>query len=173
MAEIKSTLDIIMEKTRHLVLSPEERRQVERDEELRKVPGYVQKLLDNVWELDDLQRAVANLPEGYSPEVQQELVRCLVKELDFQGRGRRCLEALERLADSEGQRKLRECQELMGRFDEAHQKMVTADTERSLARLAALGISGSAVLVRGEKDHQWEDLRRDYGCRLQALKSTW
>ena len=62
MGEIKSTLDIIMEKTRHLVLSPEERRQFERDEELRKVPGYVQKLLDDVcndiFKLDTLKSLV-------------------------------------------------------------------------------------------------------------------
>ena len=173
MAEIKSTLDIIMEKTRHLVLSPEERRQAERDEELRKVPGYVQKFLDDVWNLDELLRSVANLPEEYRPEVQQELVRGLVRQLDFQSRGRRCLEALERLVDSEGQEKLRACQELMDRYEIAHQQVVTSDTERSLARLAAQGISGSAVLVRGEKDHQWEELRRDYQRQLQALQSSW
>ncbi len=173
MAEIKSTLDIIMEKTRHLVLSPEERQQVERDEELRKVPGYVLKLLDDVWNLDDLLRTVADLPEGHRPAVQQELIQRLVKELDLEDRGRRCLEALERLVDIEGQQKLRECRELMDRFDEAHQQVVTADTERSLEWLAALGISGSAVLVRGEKDHQWEDLRRDHERQLQALQSSW
>ena len=173
MGEIKSTLDIIMEKTRHLVLSPEERQQVERDEQLRKVPGYVQKLLDSVWDLDELLGAVANIPEGYRPEIRQELVRRLVMELDFQDRGRRCLAALERLADSEGQLKLREFREIMDRFDEAHQRMVTADTERSLARLASLGISGSAVLARGEKDRQWEDLCRDYQSQLQALQSSW
>ncbi len=43
MAEIKSTLDLVMEKTRDLVLSREERKAMEREEQMKKVPAAVQR----------------------------------------------------------------------------------------------------------------------------------
>jgi hypothetical protein len=46
MAEIKSTLDIVLEKTKHLALSAEEKVEMKVQEGLKKVPGYVERLLD-------------------------------------------------------------------------------------------------------------------------------
>jgi hypothetical protein len=83
MAEIKITLDIIMEKTRHLVLSPEEKQQLELDQHLRKIPGYLQKYLDDVWHLDHLLEEIASLPDQYRAMTAQELSRHLVTEISF------------------------------------------------------------------------------------------
>ncbi|HBZ56939.1 MAG TPA: hypothetical protein DEO88_16170 [Syntrophobacteraceae bacterium] len=173
MAEIKSTLDIIMEKTRHLVLSAEERLQVERDEEVRRVAGYVQKLLDGVWNLDQLLQVVSGIPEAHRQAVQQELVKRFVQELGFHDRGRKCLEVLERLAVGGQQQKARECRDLMDRFQEAHRRVAVADTKRLLAQLEVLGISGSAVLVREEKNQEWQELHQDYENQMQLLQSSW
>jgi hypothetical protein len=173
MAEIKSTLDIIMERTRHLVLSADEKQQIERDDQLRKVPGYLQKYLDGVGDLDDLLEDIATLPEEHRHEVKQELIKRLVKELGFDPRGRRVLEALQGLAPREDLGKVAELHQLLDRFDESRHELVTARSEQARTRLAALGISGSAVVVREEKDPEWELRSHEYANQLQALQTAW
>jgi hypothetical protein len=173
MAEIKSTLDIIMERTRHLVLSAEEKKQIERDDQLRKVPGYLQKYLDGVGDLDDLLDDLAAPPEEHRHAVRQELINRLVKELGFDPRGRRGLEALQILAPREDLGKVAELQQLMDRFDASRHELVTARSEQARTRLAAFGISGGAVVVREEKDPVWELRSHDYANQLQALQAFW
>jgi hypothetical protein len=46
MAEIKSTLDLVLEKTKHLKLSAEEKAEMQMQDFLKKVPGYVIQILD-------------------------------------------------------------------------------------------------------------------------------
>jgi hypothetical protein len=70
MAEIKSTLDLVLEKTKHLSQSSEEKQaQVQKDIENR-INGMLQKYLDGLFSLEQLQRdykvlkAEFNLPEN-------------------------------------------------------------------------------------------------------------
>ena len=70
MGEIKSTLDLVLEKTKHLSQSSEEKQaQIQKDIENR-VNGILQKYLDGLFSLEQLQRdydalkAEFNLPEN-------------------------------------------------------------------------------------------------------------
>jgi len=173
MAEIKSTLDIIMEKTRHLVLSSEEKLQLERDEYLRKVPGYIQKYLDAVWSLDDLLEAIATLSDEHRHPIKQELIMRLVMEVSFDARGRKCLQALQNLATGEHQGRVAELYQLLDRFDASHHELVALQAEQLKAQLADLGISGNAVLGRGEKNYEWETKSQEYESQLRGLQASW
>ena len=173
MAEIKSTLDIIMEKTRNLVLSPEEKQQLELDEHLRKIPGYLQKYLDDEWQLDRLLEEFASLPDQYRGMITQELTKRLVTEMNFDAKGRKCLQALEQLADDEHRSKLTELRRLIERFDAAHRELVSSQTEHLQTQLAALGISGSAVVARGGSNLEWETRRLEHESQLHELQASW
>ena len=52
MAEIKSTIDLIMERTKSLSASPEERESYQRQEREKRLRGLVQRLLDDNITLD-------------------------------------------------------------------------------------------------------------------------
>jgi hypothetical protein len=173
MAEIKSTLDIIMEKTKHLVLSSEEKLQLERNEHLRKVPGYIQRYLDGVWSLDDLLEAIAMLSDEHRHPIKEELIRRLVMEVSFQARGRKCLQALQNLAADEHRGKVAELCQLLDRFDASYHELVALQAEQLKTQLAALGISGSAVLGRGEMNHAWETKSQEYESQLRGLQASW
>jgi len=54
MGEIKSTLDLVMEKTRHLTLSAEEKIDREKEEAKKGLNGFLQKYKDNVINLEEL-----------------------------------------------------------------------------------------------------------------------
>jgi len=54
MGEIKRTLDLIMEKTKNLTMSPEEKEEIRRQEWLKKTRGWIQKFLDDLVDMDKI-----------------------------------------------------------------------------------------------------------------------
>lgn len=80
MAEIKSTLDIIMERTKNLTMTDKEKSSFRRTEAEGKVKGWIQKYQDGVIELDTLKSDFEKEMTEY-PEVRQifksQLLGCL------------------------------------------------------------------------------------------------
>lgn len=62
MAEIKSTLELILERTRNMTLSEEERREQATKEFREKVNGFLQKYLDELMDMDHLLQELERLP---------------------------------------------------------------------------------------------------------------
>ncbi len=65
MAEIKSTLDLVMEKTRNLRFSSQEKREIQMEEARRAFNGLLQKYLDGQLELEAVQLGVAGLEQKH------------------------------------------------------------------------------------------------------------
>ena len=59
MAEIKSTIDLIIERTKSLAASPEERESYQRQEREKRLRGLVQRLLDDNLTLDGVKDELA------------------------------------------------------------------------------------------------------------------
>ncbi len=65
MAEIKSTLDLVLEKTKHLTLSEEEK-QIQRHDEFRKtLKGLIRKFADKALKMKELKKELEILQETY------------------------------------------------------------------------------------------------------------
>ncbi len=60
MAEIKSTLELIMEKTKNLTFSDEEKKALREKEVQGKVRGFITKFMDGVMNLDTLGQGIAS-----------------------------------------------------------------------------------------------------------------
>jgi len=69
MGEIKSTLDLVMEKTRHLTLSPEEKDAQTKVEVHKRLKGLVQKYQDNLLRKDGLEKELDILKKTYDMNV--------------------------------------------------------------------------------------------------------
>jgi len=80
MAEIKSTLDIIMERTKNLTMTDEEKASVRRKEAEGKVKGWIQKYQDGAIGLDtlksDFEKEVTEYPEVL-PILKTQLLDCV------------------------------------------------------------------------------------------------
>ena len=173
MAEIKSTLDLIMEKTKHLTLSAQEKQQIEREDHLKKVPGYVQRFLDDALSLSNLIRELAAAPEPLREEIRRELIRRFLERFSLTATGKKSLEALQELSGSQNLARVRQLRSLLERFEASREELVTVQTERMRAELAATGISGSAVVVRVEASPQWLALELEYHRELSELQDAW
>jgi hypothetical protein len=78
MSEIKSTLDLVMEKTRHLTLSQEEKK-VQKEIELnRRLQGVLQKYQGNLLKKENLKKEIDNLKMAYDLNVDEMLANLIL-----------------------------------------------------------------------------------------------
>lgn len=168
MGKIRSTLDIVMERTRDLTITEEQKAELRFQEWTLKARGWVQRYSSGALRADDLR---AELARGMAvcPELAEILKRALVQALDPDGDYRTQAAGLKTVLGIDPQLYLARL--------EAFATAMNADehTAREL-RLSTLhdrGIGGSAVLPNLETDQAWQDhkagLRADLTRELMAL----
>jgi hypothetical protein len=151
MAEIKSTLDIIMERARKLTVTEEEKRDFKRQELEGRIRGLVQKYLDGFIDLDRLKAEV-----GLLQTEEEQMVRELIKE-DVLGRiqlGQNndpLLDLLSKTIDvNTGPIK-----ELLDRFEKRMAREKEGRGKTLAEDLRRKGVSGSAVIPNLNADETW------------------
>lgn len=172
MAEIKSTLDIVLEKTKHLVLSPEERRALDRQEHLAKIPGIIQKFLDDAWTLEDMTEAWRAIPEDFQEEARRAIVRKLLDALSPEETGGKIESALKAFAAPAETPYLDRLSRLTT-METTPENSWDAQRRRLLAHLAERGIAGDAVHVTPAVDPHWQTTRKTLAREIESLKKDW
>ena len=153
MGEIKSTLDLVMEKTKHLTLSPEEKEQQKLDEARKKIKGLIQKYLDGVLDQERFAKELAGMQETYGSMVNDLLRNELFGGLHVGRDNKLRLILLSEICgiDTTG---------LMSIFDGYNNEIQSTTQERAqtLKELLAQkrSISGSAVVPNIEMDKVWQ-----------------
>jgi hypothetical protein len=153
--EIRSTLDIIMERTRGMTLSSEERHRLRREELRKMAKGFRLKLLGNPTDAEQILSAL----DSESPEEREVLEFLLwqemVQDLPADKEILNHLDAMRHLPQAAKKSHL--LAELRTEF-KAGQKGAAEDRKKTVARekkkLAALGISGSAVIPKISKESE-------------------
>jgi hypothetical protein len=153
MGEIRSTLDLIMEKTRDLSLSPEEKRTLRGQEWLGKARGWVQRYLDALIRVEDLKREIRNLgaSEGMEGVLKEEII-AVVDPGEDQQRRWEALEALWQIPQRAYAEMLVRCRDLLSQAEGKRKSGL-------LDRLRDRGISGTAVVPNINQDPGWASLR--------------
>ncbi|MCX5842099.1 MAG: hypothetical protein NTY16_11755, partial [Deltaproteobacteria bacterium] len=80
MAEIKSTLELIMERTKNLTMTEEEKENLQKKERAGKINGLVQKYLDRIISVKTLKSEI-ELEEKAFPEFRQMTETALLDHL--------------------------------------------------------------------------------------------
>ncbi len=176
MAEIKSTIDLVMEKTKHLTLSAEEKVEVQFQDFLKKVPGFVKRVLDGALAPEQLLDEIKTQPQELADRVRREIGRQLSQALDLSEKSNPLMLALEMLAEPGWSGLLAEVKRCRSEYQAARGGSQKQARDRILTRLAAAGIRGSAVVAKLEGDESWEaeDRRRRGPCegRLEDLREA-
>ena len=173
MGEIKSTLDLVMEKTRHLSLSKAERAD-QRKAELKKIMlGIVQKYQDQSLSLEALKKELDLLKEKYADLSITDYLKSIVGEkLELDRDNARLFALLNSVAETDVSR-------LESIFDEFQKRIKRVSEKRIQAKKKVLAdkflISGSAVVPNLESDglfnSELENIRLEYGQRLERAKA--
>ncbi|MFB3925353.1 MAG: hypothetical protein ACE14T_04805 [Syntrophales bacterium] len=168
MAEIKSTLDLVMEKTKNMKMTAGERKHLREQELKRKVKSLLQKFMDHGIRLDSLKKEL----ENGDAEQQAAMQSILKKEV---------LESLRPFADNEKsfdvlQNILNVKKKPLEKILEECEHELTkkrAQAEKAMKKTLALqGISGSALIPNIDKEPEWKSVFQktitDYRKKMEA-----
>ena len=172
MGEIKSTLDLVMEKTKNLNLSNEEREQQESKEIKNRLRGLVQKFQDNILSTDNLRSDYQKLKKEYGLTNNRLLIEEICSQIQPGNDNQARFDLLAEFKVPDFERLKSVLQEFQAVFDTAagQRHKILKD---QLAK--TYFISGSAVVPNLENDDGWrqtsEKIKLKYNRLLDAEKS--
>ena len=171
MGEIKSTLDLVMERTKNLTLNAEEKQAQKQIEVENRIKGLVQRLQDGLLSSNQLKREYESFKKGSDLSDDSLLVREVQTRLDPDLDNHILIETLEtscRLDTAMIRANLKDYRDACQR---AARKR-SAQLKEELAQNHS--ISGSAVLPDLYSDEQWQqtaqDLRRQFEDNLSQTE---
>ena len=149
MGEIKSTLDLVMEKTRHLSLSDEEKARQQKADFDKRLQGLLQQYADGVLSVDTLQDRTASLRAELDVKDRGVLVAAIAGRIDPDQDNRRWLELIGAAAPA-----LRQpLEDILADFARCKGDTLRKSQDRLRERLASkYGIAGPAVKPNPLKD---------------------
>ena len=163
MAEIKSTLDIIMEKAKKFSVTEEEKQGFKRQELGGKIKGLVQKTFDGILDSERFQVELAGLQVKDKDLVEPILEEELVTRIDLGPNSAALLGMLNHVAGSASAA----IRKTMADFEKQAEKEKEFLRKAMLDRFKKIGISGSAVLPNLDADPEWLRARSELRRQLQ------
>jgi len=154
MGEIKSTLDLVMEKTRHLTLSQKEKEEQKHIEVNKRLKGMLQKYQDNLLTKEQLGQELERLRKTFDLNVKEMLSHILLNGLKLGSNNISLLELLSAICglDVSGLEELfHDFQNTIGIAAQKRMEEIKANLAKK--RL----ISGSAVVPNLEIDSEWQE----------------
>ena len=166
MGEIKSTLDLVMEKTKNLNLSNEEKQDQKNKEIENRLRGLLQKFQDQQITLKRFKSEYQSLRRGYNlMEAQNEhLLKAVCGRIELGKDNQALFELLSQFADFN----IEGITSVLQEFDEAIDAAARERSKISKDKLAEEHfISGSAVLPNLEADKVWREKARDIRAKFE------
>ena len=169
MTEIRSTLDLVMEKTRNLTFSSEEKRALQVKDARKGFNGLLQRYLDGLLELDEVQKGVTRLEEKFELGDRGVLRKVVVDKLAPESMRGPLLVLLEQVfgCDTTALRALGKDykDEIATRADDRRRELAAYFEER-------FEVVGTAVFPNLEADAKWLDetttLHGLYAAKLEV-----
>ena len=168
MSEIKSTIDIMMERTRGMGLSEAEKEQISRDALEKKARGYALKIHDYKDSTDKIVESLMGEPPDQLEELKKLVWNNLVSKIQNNDNLQSFMNVLENLDFVPGRKPVfQKYRSLLkdAQKDKSKDKKLIIDREKR--KLADAGISGTAVVPKIPRDSEEQGINR----LLENLKS--
>ena len=166
MGEIKSTLDLVMEKTKNLSLSDEERQGQKNKEFESRIRGLLQKFKDQVLNSDNLRSEYQKLQKNYDLSANAPLIKEICRQIELGKDNHAWFELLDqfKVADIEG------ITSILHEFDEVIDAAARERSKILKDKLAeAHFISGPAVVPNLEADETWQEKAGEIRPKFEPL----
>lgn len=156
MAEIKSSIEIAMEKTKGLILSREEMQKI-KDEELRtKAQGLVHRFLEVDFHLREVEKELAKL-EGNQKKILEKLIwQQLIEAIDLDRANELIFEGLASLRPGSSAL-IEQVRNLLAEYQEKKNRVFAETTVVILNNLEKKGISGTALQPKVVESKEYND----------------
>lgn len=172
MAKIKSTLDLIMEKTQHMSLSEEEKKALKHKELEDTVRAFTYRFINNERESEALLiKELDRIPQEDRQEARRLCLRLLAGHTSPADENERILRALHAVLGCGSQEAFQGLVETACKeFDEKLQGLREEAIRKSREHLASRGVRGSALIPIAEATPFWrEEFKKLVDSFRQAL----
>lgn len=147
MAEIKSTMDLVMERTAGMTLSDDEKASLAKGEAVKRARGLLGRFEDSGWSADVFERLLLNEPENERDKVREVALGLFVEGLEPDAELGERLRVLARVFGLDDAL-VDDLADVHYRLQRAEAGAEEAARAAILADLAARGVSGSALIPK-------------------------
>jgi hypothetical protein len=173
LAEIKSTLDLVFEKTKNLTLSDEEKLSLAREKLEKKVQGLCNRYLDNFFPLNRLKDEMETIASSDPKRAYNFFKEHLLSRFDLDSDNSLIISALSEIAKFD----IISLKKVQEKYNSEKEETKKAFTEKFLLDLKDRGVSGSAVRVNLDTIPEWNEslktLRKRYQEQIQTRESNY
>ena len=149
MGEIKSTLDLVMEKTRHLSMTTEEKERQKESDFTRRLQGLLQQYADGAFSAESLLKQVSELAAGMTIAAQGHAAQTVIGRIDPERGNDRWFDVLAELAPGT----VDPLRKILAEHRKKRATLLQSAGNRLVQRLSQHhGIEGSAVIPNPHKD---------------------
>lgn len=163
MAEIKSTMDIIMEKAKKFSVTEEEKQGFRRQDLEGKIKGLVQKTIDGILDSERFRGELAALQAKDKDLVYPILKEELVARLEVEANSEALLKMLKNTAGPAWE----SVRKILADFESKARRQKDSHLKILLEHLRKGGISGSSVLPNLDADSEWLRVRSELRMQIQ------
>lgn len=175
MAEIKSTIELVMERTKHLIQTPEERARANEQELESRAAGYLLKITEGHIQPEELPDLLDRTGEDAGP-LRKTLLGLMIRGVGLSGDNEPILAGLRTLVGAAVDDEIAEIRELSSAWAGGMKKLTGDAGGQVIEELAAKGITGSAVKPKYASDPAYiearEKLARDLGGKLDRVRAV-
>jgi len=172
MGEIKSTLDIVMEKTKHLSMTNEEKLAKEKEDVSAAIKGLVQKYQDQILNTEMFQKELDSLHQQYTFEDKDVLLNEILSRLDLESDNSLIFELIKKIFHIDSEK----LEEMFNKFRDEIEKLSGNRAGNIKNELKdKYSISGSAIVPNISADPSWHtevnDIKNRFYSELDEVKS--
>ena len=173
MAEIKSSIELAMEKTRGLHLSREEKEKLQEEELHSKAHNLVNRFLEVDFHLKEVEKELSKYDPHQREKLEKLMFQYLIEAIQLDRDNDLIFQGIESF---QGKSKsiIKKMWELIEGYRKRKQKEYRKTEGDLLTKLERQGISGSAVQPKIEGSREWEEaaakFRPTFEAQLHALK---
>lgn len=176
MGEIKSSIELALERSRRLTLTEEEREEIKRKEIEEKAHRIFHRYLEGSFSLHEMGREVERVDEPYRAKVKAVLLKALIDALTLEGDYEKILSGIEWLKGSSIETVRKRFQDLAASFAEAKKNVEQEAKKAILEDLERFGFTGSAIEPNVDESPEAHGLRAammaSYQDQVQRLQEA-
>jgi hypothetical protein len=164
MAEIRSTLDIIMEKAKNLTVTDEDKKEFAEKEIQGRVHGLFQKYRDGILSTRQFKEEMTSFDEDGKAVAKRQLLAACFEAMTVDGENQPFFEILDLILGCD----IKPVLDLMDEFQEQQNEERANREAARLDTLRTMGISGSAVIPNLGADPVWREYQKEMQKRFQG-----
>ena len=174
MAEIKSTLELALERTKKMAISEKEKGEIRQKKLLEKAKGLFHRYREGHAPLSELQKEIERMDEKTSVAVKEFLLSQWIDALSLKDEDARLIKGIEWLKNGRLEETLQRFRQLCSQYQREMEKIRQETRTQLVEALKREGIAGSAIEPNVVGNLLWkeavEKLDHLYGEKLEEIR---